>query len=105
MPRGDRTGPDGAGPQTGRAMGYCAGFNMPGYANRPGGQGLGMGYGRGGRGRGRGFGRGFMGPNVVPQGQNIPPQQELNNLRQQADILQNQLNQITERIEELDKES
>ena len=60
MPRGDATGPAGLGPMTGRAAGYCAGYNMPGYANPIGGRGFGMGYGRGfgfGRGsRGGGFG-------------------------------------------------
>ena len=54
MPRGDRTGPWGAGPMTGRAAGYCAGYSVPGFMNPTGG------YGRGwGRGRGRGFGRGW----------------------------------------------
>ncbi|MBN2461150.1 MAG: DUF5320 domain-containing protein [Candidatus Cloacimonetes bacterium] len=33
MPRGDRTGPDGFGPMTGRGAGYCAGYDRPGYAN------------------------------------------------------------------------
>ena len=54
MPRGDRTGPEGAGPMTGRGAGYCAGYSVPGYMNPV------EGYGRGwGRGRGRGFGRGW----------------------------------------------
>lgn len=51
MPRGDRTGPNGAGPLTGRGAGYCAGYNVPGYAN-----GGGFGGGRGGRGGGFGGG-------------------------------------------------
>ena len=33
MPRGDGTGPNGEGPQTGRAAGYCSGSNQPGYMN------------------------------------------------------------------------
>ena len=33
MPAGDRTGPSGMGPMTGRAAGYCAGNDMPGYMN------------------------------------------------------------------------
>ena len=33
MPRGDGTGPAGAGPMTGRAAGYCAGYRAPGYMN------------------------------------------------------------------------
>ncbi len=56
MPFGDRTGPWGLGPMTGRAMGYCAGFPVPGFMNP------GYGFGRGlwfGAGFGRGFGRGF----------------------------------------------
>ena len=53
MPQGDRTGPEGRGPRTGRAMGYCAGNDRPGYAE-PGFRGRGF-----GRGMGRGFGRGF----------------------------------------------
>ena len=33
MPWGDGTGPAGLGPMTGRAAGYCAGFNVPSYLN------------------------------------------------------------------------
>lgn len=55
MPRGDRTGPLGMGPMTGRGAGLCGGYSNPGYMNSPGGR-LG-GSGRcftvfGGRGRG-----------------------------------------------------
>jgi len=72
MPAGNGTGPMGQGPMTGRSAGFCAGFGVPGYANRPGiggflsrfwpfgrfSQATPMaGFGRG-RGRGRGFGRG-----------------------------------------------
>jgi hypothetical protein len=58
MPRGDRTGPWGAGPMTGRAAGYCAGYAVPGYMNPR--RGYGRGWGRGfRRGWGRGFGRGW----------------------------------------------
>ena len=44
MPRGDRTGPAGMGPMTGRAAGYCAGYPAPGYMNPYRGR-LGIGYG------------------------------------------------------------
>jgi len=57
MPAGDRTGPMGMGPMTGRAAGYCAGYPVPGYLNPVGGRGPGLGFGRG-YGRGRGMGRG-----------------------------------------------
>lgn len=33
MPRGDRTGPAGRGPMTGRGAGYCAGYPVPGFMN------------------------------------------------------------------------
>ena len=50
MPRGDRSGPAGAGPMTGRGLGYCAGYPHPGFMAP--GPGMGMGYGRGRRMRG-----------------------------------------------------
>ena len=50
MPWGDRTGPSGMGPMTGRAAGYCAGYAMPGYATMMHGWGGGFGR-RGGWGR------------------------------------------------------
>ncbi len=34
MPGGDRRGPWGKGPRTGRAAGFCAGYRMPGFMNR-----------------------------------------------------------------------
>ncbi len=49
MPRGDRTGPFGEGPRTGRQMGYCAGNESPGFA----------GMQTNWKGTGRGFGRIF----------------------------------------------
>lgn len=62
MPGGDRTGPQGAGARTGRGMGYCAGYQMPG-SMYPGCRGGGrMRFYGGGRGfgfrRGLGFRRG-----------------------------------------------
>jgi hypothetical protein len=62
MPGGDGTGPAGMGPMTGRAAGYCAGYQAPGYVNPIPGRGFGFGpFGglRAGRGRGFGFGRGL----------------------------------------------
>lgn len=66
MPRGNKTGPNGDGPMTGRAQGYCTGNNQPGFINNQAYPGMGFGrgarggYGRGmGRGYGRGMGQGF----------------------------------------------
>ena len=45
MPRGDRTGPAGEGPLTGRRMGYCVGDDQPGFISQ--GKGYGRGFGQG----------------------------------------------------------
>lgn len=51
MPGGDRTGPRGMGPGTGRAAGFCAGAGRPGFMSpRPG-----RGFGGGGHGRRIGY--------------------------------------------------
>ena len=59
MPRGDRTGPLGMGPITGRGAGFCAGFKTPGYANTRFGRGMWFGLGRG-------YGRMFWLVGVLP---------------------------------------
>ena len=120
MPGGNGTGPAGMGPMTGRAAGFCAGYSVPGYANPVGGRGMGMGWGRGGgRGRGRGFGWGRVGYGLPAYGGGAVPyayggapfapamttEQELAELKQQAEFLQNNLGQISERIEQIEKES
>jgi len=121
MPGGDGTGPGGMGPMTGRAAGFCAGFPVPGYANPVGGRGMGMGFGRGrggGFGRGRGFGWGRAGYGLsayggavnpyayggVPFAPTVAPQQELDSLKGQAEYLEDALDGIKKRIEELDSQ-
>lgn len=102
MPRGDRTGPVGAGPRTGRAMGYCAGYETPGYAHAGfGGYGPGRGWGAG---RGIGWHHRLAGPAVgwgFPS--YTPPSKEetLSNLKTDADWLKAELDTINKRIEEL----
>jgi len=54
MPRGDRTGPRGEGPRTGRGLGDCKGNDSRTNTGR----GLGIGRGQGGPGKGLGRGRG-----------------------------------------------
>jgi len=57
MPRGDRTGPLGRGPASGRGMGYCSGYANPGYLSNTLGRCFGWARGmRGFGGRGRGMG-------------------------------------------------
>jgi hypothetical protein len=123
MPRGDRTGPMGMGPLTGRGAGYCAGYDVPGYMNP--GPGRGFGYGMGG-GRGRGWRNWYYatglpgwarfgyapawgappppyGPYAAPPA-GPTPEQETETLQTQARWLQEQLDAINRRIEELGKE-
>jgi len=100
MPRGDGTGPMGDGSMTGRAAGYCAGYQAPGYMNPV----LGRGFGRGGGGRGLGFRRGAgwggFRPAVVPFG--VPAGlDEKQYLKVQSKMLQDQLENIQKRIDEL----
>lgn len=103
MPRGDGMGPEGFGPMTGRGIGYCAGFNRPGFANFP----------RGFRGRGAGFGgygwrRGFRHfYHVMPYGQGYEkpsPEYEARVLKEESDILRRQLETIEKRLSELETE-
>jgi hypothetical protein len=111
MPRGDRTGPRGSGPRTGRGAGYCSGSGAPGYANPGPGRGFGMGGGRGFGGGGRGwrnmfFATGLPGwPRFGPFGapyQNPDPENEKQALKNQADTLQSQLEWIRKRLEDIE---
>ena len=97
MPRGDRTGPNGAGPLTGRGLGDCAGTVDANYAV---GRGIGFGgaFRRGGRGLGRGFGRGLGRGLGFYQGTAVT-NTEL--LKQEKEYLQNRLNQIDKDLETL----
>ncbi len=118
MPGGDRTGPRGFGPMTGRAAGFCAGYSMPGYANPIPGRGwFGRGFGRGRGGFGRGFGRGwqnqfygagypgYAGPTAgaYPYAQELAPKEEVKMLKDQAEFLKNELQEIQNRIGTLEK--
>jgi hypothetical protein len=104
MPRGDRTGPMGAGQRTGRGLGYCDGYDLPGFADPAFGPGRGW-----GRGRGGGFGwrhrvfatrqAGWDYPRYAP-----PTKEEtLQALKSEAEWLKGQMESISERIEELEK--
>ncbi len=119
MPAGDGTGPMGAGPMTGRGVGYCVGSQTPGYMNPRPGRGVGMGMGRGagmgrGRARGRGRGRGrrrnwFLPGSRDADEYDTPPynavlsdEQTAQTLRAQVQHLEGTLNAIKERISELE---
>lgn len=112
MPGGDRTGPMGRGPMTGRGLGLCAGNSNPGYAN-PSGSGYGRGFGFG-RGRGRGFGRGYWGRgrgfwwrgySPEPYYQPTPNKdEEKTYLENTIKGLEEEIDAMRERIKELSKE-
>ena len=106
MPSGDRTGPSGNGPRTGRSAGYCSGYETAGFENpvpRRGGGGRGRRGGRGifgfrnlGRGQGRGFFQsGFGG---------VSEAEEAQILNNEAGFLKKRLENISQRLQELNKE-
>lgn len=99
MPGGDRTGPMGMGPMTGRGAGYCAGFSGRGR--------------RGGRGwRNRFYATGLPGwaraglglagaAMAAGAASAMTREQELDSLKQQADQAAGVLENIRRRIDEL----
>ena len=117
MPFGDRTGPVGFGPMTGRRGVFCAGFTAPGYVNSF------LGQGFGGRGRGCGHGwrhwyhatglpgwqrlaafhpaweRGW--PCAEPAVAPLAREQEIEVLKGQTEYLEQTLEGIRKRVEEL----
>jgi hypothetical protein len=104
MPRGDRTGPDGMGSMTGRNLGYCNGYDSPGFTKGVprGGAGFGMGrnFGRGrGYGRGMGVGRG-LGFN---RGYNYPAYPApIYSAKDEAGFLENEVKSLTEQLKVLE---
>ncbi len=116
MPGGDRTGPQGMGPMTGRGAGYCSGVAAPGYTSAGYGRGFGLGranWGGGGRGwRNRYYATGVPGwarygayppPYAVP-GPYAEPDPDLQKqaLKNQADALQAELDLVKKRLSDLE---
>ena len=129
MPAGDGTGPMGAGPMTGWGMGYCSGYDAPGWANwGPGRRFAGRGGRRTGAGRWSGYGAGRGGghrwrhwyyatglprwarwgpPPVEAYGPAYAApsrQDEVEMLRNEAEWLKEQLDAINQRMDELSQE-
>jgi hypothetical protein len=115
MPRGDRNGPFGLGPRTGRGAGYCAGYSAPGFMNFVPGRGFFAG-GRGPGGRGwrnwfyatglTGWQRARWGwPLAQWPSAGLVRDQELNSLKGQAEYLEDALDGIRKRIEDLEAKS
>ena len=101
MPFGNRLGPRGLGPMTGRAAGYCTGYDAPGYMNP------GFGFCTGG------FGRGYRHwywetglPGWARFGAPAPlnREQEVSALEAQAEWLKERLEAIEGRLDAFRKE-
>jgi len=104
MPFGDRKGPLGQGPMTGRGAGFCAGVAVPGNMNA----GFGGATGRGGRG-GRGWRHQFCATGLTgwqraatTRFATAPQEQEIAALKGQAEALQATLEQMRKRIEDME---
>jgi len=103
MPGFDGTGPRGMGPMTGGGRGFC----NPRGIGAGSGRGYGMGYGRG---RGMGYGRGRGMPYGAPQAWAAPyparmtREDEVEYLKSDADALRQELEQIENRLKELESE-
>ena len=128
MPRGDKTGPAGMGPMTGRAAGYCTGNAYPGFVSpHPSGFSGRRGFNRMGRGRGHrhwynrtgmpGWSRyeaeypawGEYAPYPMYEDpymvEEIVPEQEKDMLLEQAEMLKQHIAEIETRLKELEKDS
>jgi len=119
MPFGDGTGPAGAGPMTGRGLGYCAGYSTPGSLNGFPGWRSGFGFARGGRGRRNrfyatgltgwqraGWGNPFVDVNAGYGVAPYPPtpDQEMELLKKQSEYLEKTLADLNQRIQVLETE-
>ena len=95
MPRGDRSGPSGFGPMTGRRMGYCVGSNQPGFSQPN------YGFGRGRRGgAGFGFGRGYDYQPLV----NLPTISQKSVLENEIKVLKDQLAYLEQQLTDTESE-
>ena len=108
MPRGDRTGPDGMGPMTGRRLGFCNGYDSPGFTKGfprgGGGYGFNRHWGRGMRfNRGMGYGRGYYPAPAYPSYE-YSEQDEVKYLENEVKALSEQLNALQTRLSELKAE-
>jgi len=128
MPRGDKTGPAGMGPMTGRGAGYCTGNAYPGFVSAPPAGFSGRrGFSRMGRGRGHRnwyYRTGMPGWSRYEAGypawggdipypvygdpymaEEIAPDQEKDILLGQAEQLKQHMSEVEARLKELEKDS
>jgi len=97
MPGGDRTGPRGEGPMTGRRLGYGAGYHAPGYMH---GQGFGRGYGFH-HGRGFGYGRRWEDTAWDAPASSLTSDDEVRLLKEETRLLRESLDAMMKRLDAL----
>ena len=101
MPRGDGTGPAGMGSRTGRGMGYCNGYDVPGFANPDYGRGFGRGFGRG-----RGFRFWRQSAPVQPQpfypAEPLTKDEQKKILENERKVIQEELKAVEEKLKEME---
>ena len=98
MPGFDGTGPRGMGPMTGGGRGFCSPWGI-GAASRSYGRFQGMGYGY------PYYGAAPAVPGTVPFAPQMTREQELDFLKNQAQGMRSQLEQIESRIQQLGSET
>lgn len=110
MPGGDRTGPNGMGPMTGRGAGYCGGWARPGWSNRFGGWGGGFyggrrggGFGFRNRGWGYGYGPGYMPPYDVANAPTAADEKQW--MQERTRQLESELEALRRRMETMETET
>lgn len=111
MPGGDKTGPLGQGPMTGRGAGYCRGNGTPGYSTGRGQRrrfllGKGRGAGPGGRwmSRGTGFQPAWRKFIDEPEASSAPTtNDEINELHSMAQELKDTLDRLGQRLTQLER--
>ncbi|MFP4046052.1 MAG: DUF5320 domain-containing protein [Candidatus Aenigmatarchaeota archaeon] len=98
MPRGDGTGPEGRGPMTGRGLGYCTGYETPGFTK---GRPRGCGFGRGRRRFYRG--RGPVRPAYPAPRPITNEEDEVAVLEEEKKAIQREMNELKKDLEEIEK--
>ena len=96
MPGEDRTGPRGMGPRTGRGMGFCSGYNNPGFGRRAFGRGWGM-----GKRMWNQFSYPTQNPTAEQEKQML--EEELKQLDQEETALKSEKESLKKRLEELNQ--
>lgn len=111
MPKGNKTGPMGIGPMTGRGAGLCRGNDSPGYLSAGGGRFGGSGSMGGGFGGRRGGCRNMFYATGLPGWMRFngdagnAQEDEIHSLKSQAEYLNRSLSDVNKRLNEMGKMS